>query len=92
MVLLSQDVLNLTKIEPLTKLFIQKLRTEIKNYLKQHKHYTTAEIKLFMQKEFKSLKVTQIQKSKVLHFHFLFNLNLLKIFGYEQRLMFQKKN
>lgn len=44
-----------------------------------------------MKKTFKSLKVTQTQKSKVIHFHFLFNVNLLKMFGYDNKVMYQSK-
>ncbi|PQP79210.1 hypothetical protein C6B37_02335 [Candidatus Phytoplasma phoenicium] len=88
---LSQEVLNLDKIEPLSKLFMKKLRQEMRIYLKQKLNYSLSKIKYFMKKTFKSLKVTQIQQSKVIHFHFLFNVNLLKMFGYDNKVMFQRK-
>lgn len=88
---LSKEVLNLNKIEPLSKLFMKKLRQEMRIYLKQKLNYSPSKIKYFMKKNFKSLKVTQIQKSKVIHFHFLFNVDLLKMFGYDNKVMFQKK-
>lgn len=70
---------------------MKKLRQEMRIYLKQKLNYSPSKIKYFMKITFKSLKVTQIQQSKVIHFHFLFNVNLLKMFGYDNKVMFQRK-
>ncbi|MGZ3139708.1 hypothetical protein PSOLA_00440 [Candidatus Phytoplasma solani] len=89
---LSKDVKDLITTKKLVKKFITKLRFIYKQYLKQ-KRYDNNDIAKYLQK-FKYFIASQLQTKNqrdVWHFHIMFNIDLLRIFGFTNKMMCQKK-
>ncbi|MDW3617676.1 MAG: hypothetical protein QFY14_01045 [Candidatus Phytoplasma pruni] len=89
---LSKEVKNYDQTHQLVKKFINKLRYEYKQILHQ-KGFKKDKIIKFL-KKFKYFIASQIQTKNnrnVWHFHIMFNIDLLKIFGFTNEMMCQKK-
>nr|WP_017192117.1 hypothetical protein [Milkweed yellows phytoplasma] len=89
---LSKEVKNYDQTHQLVKKFINKLRYEYRQILHQ-KGFKKDKIIEFL-KEFKYFIASQIQTKNnrnVWHFHIMFNIDLLKIFGFTNEMMCQKK-
>uniref|UniRef100_UPI00037BE14A hypothetical protein n=1 Tax=Italian clover phyllody phytoplasma TaxID=1196420 RepID=UPI00037BE14A len=89
---LSKEVKNYDQTHQLVKKFINKLRYEYRQILHQ-KGFKKDKIIKFL-KKFKYFIASQIQTKNnrnVWHFHIMFNIDLLKIFGFTNEMMCQKK-
>ncbi|MBP5836058.1 hypothetical protein [Candidatus Phytoplasma meliae] len=86
---LSPEVKDLNKVQKLVKEFINKLRFNYYKYLKSKKYHILS-IKKYL-KKFKYFIASQLQIKGVWHFHIMFNIDLLKIFGFTNKMMCQKK-
>ncbi|OIJ44647.1 hypothetical protein [Rice orange leaf phytoplasma] len=86
---ISNDVKDLDKVKQLVGKFISKLRYEYKKYLiKQRlkKHIVNKYLT-----KFKYFVASQLQFKGVWHFHVMFNIDLLSIFGHTNKMMCQRK-
>ncbi|WP_284928543.1 hypothetical protein, partial [Candidatus Phytoplasma sp. AldY-WA1] len=93
---ISKKVKDLTTAKKLVKIFIKKLKYLYTKELKKTYNKEETKIKL---KEFKYFIASQLQTKprkdgtipNVWHFHIMFNIDLLKIFGATNQMMCQKK-
>ncbi|AOF54895.1 hypothetical protein MBSPM3_v1c3880 [Maize bushy stunt phytoplasma] len=86
---ISNDVKDLDKAKQLVVKFISKLRYQYKKYLikqKLKKHIVNKYLT-----KFKYFFASQLQFKGVWHFHIMFNIDLLSIFGYTNKMMCQRK-
>ncbi|MEC4558816.1 MAG: hypothetical protein U9532_01340 ['Conium maculatum' witches'-broom phytoplasma] len=89
---LSKEVKNYDQTHQLVKKFINKLRYEYRKVLHQKGFKKDKIIKSL--KQFKYFIASQIQTKNnrnVWHFHIMFNIDLLKLFGFTNEMMCQKK-
>lgn len=89
---LSKDVQDLIITKKLVKQFINKLRYDYKKILEKKKY--NSQIVNRYSKKLKYFIAAQLQtknNKNVWHFHIMFNIDLLRIFGFTNKMMCQKK-